>query len=141
MFHFRKGLPARILDLLSQQGESILTLGDLIDATLKIDVRHHERQKEKRCEASTVHPPAKKDTKPTTATSSQTPANPKSHQSASKPTSKVPSEISKVLSDGKLQSNEKDRRMKAGLCLYCGGTHKLDDCTKRAARKTPSGKV
>ena len=86
-----------------------------------------------------VHPPAKKDTKPTTATSSQTPA-PKSHQSTSKPTFKVPSEISKVLSDGKLQSDEKDRRMKAGLCLYCGGTHKLDDCTKHEARKTPSGK-
>ena len=87
MFHFRKGLPARILDLLSQQGESILTLGDLIDATLKIDVRHHERQKEKRRKALTVHPLAKKDLKPTTATSSQTPTTPKSHQSATKPTS------------------------------------------------------
>ena len=141
MFHFCKGLPFQILDLLAQQGESILTLGDLMDATLKINVRHHERQKEKRREASTVHPPAKKDLKPTTATSSQTPTAPKSQQSASKPTSKVPSEISKVLSDGKLQSDEKDRRMKAGLCLYCGGAHKLDDCTKRAARKTPSGKV
>ena len=141
MFHFCKGKPLRILNLLSQQGELVLTLGDLIDATLTINVCHHERQKEKRREASTVHPPAKKDTKPMAATSSQTPANPKSHQSASKQTLKVPSEISKVLSDGKLQSNEKDRRMKAGLCLYCGGTHKLDDCTKRAARKTPSGKV
>lgn len=49
----------------------------------------------------------------------------------------TPMEISKLLgSDGKLNSNEKRRREKLGLFLYCGGKHKFEDCEKRAAKKT-----
>ncbi|KAI9605968.1 hypothetical protein H4Q26_004339 [Puccinia striiformis f. sp. tritici PST-130] len=50
MFHFRKGLPTRVLDLLAQNTEVFDTLSELIKATLKIDTRHHERQKEKKRE-------------------------------------------------------------------------------------------
>ncbi|KAI9624949.1 hypothetical protein H4Q26_016516 [Puccinia striiformis f. sp. tritici PST-130] len=47
MFHFRKGLPTRVLDLLAQNTEVFDTLSELIEATLKIDTRHHERQKKR----------------------------------------------------------------------------------------------
>ncbi|OAV85109.1 hypothetical protein PTTG_30783 [Puccinia triticina 1-1 BBBD Race 1] len=131
------GLPSRILDLLSQNNaEEFLNLGELIDATLRIDVRFHERQKEKRRENNSHPAQSKKDnsSKPTTTNTGSTTSS-----STAKPTSKAAAEITKVLTDGHLQASEKERRLKAGLCLYCGGQHKFEDCAKRAARK--SGKV
>ncbi|KNF05795.1 hypothetical protein PSTG_01192 [Puccinia striiformis f. sp. tritici PST-78] len=104
MFHFRKGLPTRVLDLLAQNTEVFDTLSELIEATLKIDTRHHERQKEKKRENGSQPLQPKKDTSKTA--SSSTP-------STSKPTSKTPSEITKVLEGGRLMANEKERRAKA----------------------------
>ena len=48
MHSFRKGLPSRILDLLDQQPGDINTLSELVNATLKIDIRHEERVRERR---------------------------------------------------------------------------------------------
>ncbi|KAI9605414.1 hypothetical protein KEM48_002199 [Puccinia striiformis f. sp. tritici PST-130] len=95
MFHFRKGLPTRVLDLLAQNTEVFDTLSELIEATLKIDTRHHERQKEKKRENGSQPLQPKKDTSKTA--SSSTP-------STSKPTSKTPSEITKVLEGGSSSS-------------------------------------
>ncbi|KAI9616484.1 hypothetical protein H4Q26_010879 [Puccinia striiformis f. sp. tritici PST-130] len=130
MFHFRKGLPTRVLDLLAQNTEVFDTLSELIEATLKIDTRNHERQKEKKRENGSQPTQPKKDTSETT--SSSTP-------STSKSTSKTPSEITKVLEGGRLMANEKERRAKAGLCAYCGGKHNVDDCIKKANKN--SGKA
>ncbi|KAI9599854.1 hypothetical protein KEM48_007479 [Puccinia striiformis f. sp. tritici PST-130] len=65
MFHFRKGLPTRVLDLLAQNTEVFNTLSELIEATLKIDTRHHERQKEKKRENGSQPLQPKKDTSKT----------------------------------------------------------------------------
>ncbi|MBW0506003.1 hypothetical protein O181_045718 [Austropuccinia psidii MF-1] len=45
--HFRKGLPSRLLDQLASHPSRIDSLLDLIDVTLGLDTRYHERQKEK----------------------------------------------------------------------------------------------
>ncbi|MBW0484268.1 hypothetical protein O181_023983 [Austropuccinia psidii MF-1] len=45
--HFRKGLPSRILDQLASHPSRIDSLQYLIDVTLELDTRYHERQKEK----------------------------------------------------------------------------------------------
>ncbi|KAI9606574.1 hypothetical protein H4Q26_006110 [Puccinia striiformis f. sp. tritici PST-130] len=113
MFHFRKGLPTRVLDLLAQ---------------------NPEQQQEKRQENSSQFPQHKKDTgkaatHPTSSTSKFT----------LKPASKPPSEITKVLEGGRLVAEEKERRAKAGLSAYCGGKHKVDDCFKKASKN--SGKA
>ncbi|MBW0503888.1 hypothetical protein O181_043603 [Austropuccinia psidii MF-1] len=56
--HFRKGLPSRILDQLASHPSRIDSLQDLMDVTLELDTRYHERQKdnshhqEKKSEAS-----------------------------------------------------------------------------------------
>ena len=136
MFHFRKGLPTRVLDLLAQNTEVFDTLSELIEATLKIDTRHHERQKEKKRENGSQPTQPKKDTSKTT--SSSTPSTSR-NPSTSKSTSKTPSEITKVLEGGRLMANEKERRAKAGLCAYCGGKHNVDDCIKKANKN--SGKA
>ncbi|KAI9601156.1 hypothetical protein H4Q26_000960 [Puccinia striiformis f. sp. tritici PST-130] len=99
-----------ILDLLAQNTEVFDTLSELIEATLKIDTRHHERQKEKKHENGSQPTQPKKDTSKTTSSStSSTSRNP----STSKSTSKTPSEITKVLEGGRLMANEKERRAKA----------------------------
>ncbi|MBW0582897.1 hypothetical protein O181_122612 [Austropuccinia psidii MF-1] len=43
--HFREGLPSRILDQLASQPPRIDPLQDLMDITLELDTRYHERQK------------------------------------------------------------------------------------------------
>ncbi|MBW0476432.1 hypothetical protein O181_016147, partial [Austropuccinia psidii MF-1] len=50
--NFRKGLPSRILDQLAPHPSRIDSLQDLMDITLKLDTRYHERQEEKKPEAS-----------------------------------------------------------------------------------------
>ncbi|MBW0504195.1 hypothetical protein O181_043910 [Austropuccinia psidii MF-1] len=52
--HFRKGLASRILDQLASNPSNIDSLQDLMDVTLELDTRYHERQKEKN------HPQEKK---------------------------------------------------------------------------------
>ncbi|MBW0514972.1 hypothetical protein O181_054687 [Austropuccinia psidii MF-1] len=45
--HFRKGLPYRILDQLASHPSIIDSLQGLMDVTLELDTRYHDRQKEK----------------------------------------------------------------------------------------------
>ncbi|MBW0585489.1 hypothetical protein O181_125204 [Austropuccinia psidii MF-1] len=45
--HFRKGLPSRILDQLTSHPSRIDSLQDLMDITMELDTRYHERQNEK----------------------------------------------------------------------------------------------
>ncbi|MBW0477275.1 hypothetical protein O181_016990 [Austropuccinia psidii MF-1] len=45
--HFRKGFQSRILDQLASHPSIIESLKDLMDITLELDTRYHERQKEK----------------------------------------------------------------------------------------------
>ncbi|MBW0465293.1 hypothetical protein O181_005008 [Austropuccinia psidii MF-1] len=45
--HFWKGLPSRIWDQLASLPSRIYSLQDLMDITLELDTRYHERQKEK----------------------------------------------------------------------------------------------
>ncbi|MBW0589867.1 hypothetical protein O181_129582, partial [Austropuccinia psidii MF-1] len=52
--HFRKGLPSSILDKLASHPSRLDSLQDLMDITLELDTRYHERQNEK------SHPQEKK---------------------------------------------------------------------------------
>ncbi|MBW0473687.1 hypothetical protein O181_013402 [Austropuccinia psidii MF-1] len=45
--HFRKGLPSRSLDQLASYPSIIDSLEDLIDITMELDTRYHERKNEK----------------------------------------------------------------------------------------------
>ncbi|MBW0567013.1 hypothetical protein O181_106728 [Austropuccinia psidii MF-1] len=50
--HFRKGLAPRILDQLASHPSNIDSLQGLIDFSLELDTRYHERQREMKPEAS-----------------------------------------------------------------------------------------
>ncbi|MBW0515186.1 hypothetical protein O181_054901 [Austropuccinia psidii MF-1] len=45
--HFRKGLPSRIFNHLASHPSRIDSLQDLMDITLELNTRYHEREKEK----------------------------------------------------------------------------------------------
>jgi len=48
--------------------------------------------------------------------------------------------FSKLASNGKLTSDERKKRLKNNLYLYCGaGDHKLDSCPKKQTMVSPKG--
>ena len=107
---------------------------------------HHARQAEK--EALESH--SWKQGKASTSGSAMTPQNkansslaassaknPSSKSSLSPAPKKQPNTLwvdlsSKLASNSKLTSDERKKRLKNNLCLYCGaGDHKLDSCSKK----------
>ncbi|MBW0514667.1 hypothetical protein O181_054382 [Austropuccinia psidii MF-1] len=126
--HFRKGLPSRILDQLASHSSIIDSLQDLMDVTLELDTRYHERQKEK-SHYQEKKPEASK------SNSSHPQNSSSSIQKRDKPHSSL------LNKDFKLMNSEKQRRIKEGLCTDCGGKHSLESCFKRPQNKLtqPSG--
>ncbi|KAJ3560477.1 hypothetical protein NP233_g10816 [Leucocoprinus birnbaumii] len=59
----------------------------------------------------------------------------------SHPAAKKPDLTDKLGKDGKLTNEEKQRRVREGLCGYCGlGKHKIVDCHKRQANEKARGR-
>ncbi|MBW0588342.1 hypothetical protein O181_128057, partial [Austropuccinia psidii MF-1] len=122
--HFRKGLPSRILDKLASHPSNIDSLQDLMDVTLELDTRYHERQKENKPEASKSSSSHRQN-----SSSSSHKKNNFHAQKRDKPHSSL------LNKDFKLKGSEKERRIKEGLCTYCGGKHSLESCFKRPQNK------
>ncbi|MBW0582386.1 hypothetical protein O181_122101 [Austropuccinia psidii MF-1] len=134
--HFRRGLASRILDQSASHPSSIDYLQDLMYITMELDNRCHERQKEnnhhqeKKPEASKSNPSHPQNC------SSASHKKKKNFQKRDKPHSSL------LNKDFKLMNSEKERRIKEGLCTYCGGKHIVECCFKRPQNKLtqPSGK-
>ncbi|MBW0492656.1 hypothetical protein O181_032371 [Austropuccinia psidii MF-1] len=134
--HFRKGLPSRILDQLASHPSNIDSLQDLMDVTLELDTRYHERQKEKN------HHQEKKPEASKSSSSHHQNSSSSSHKKKNFHAQKRDKPHSSLLNkDFKLKGSEKERRIKEGLCTYCGGKHSLESCFKRPQNKLaqPSG--
>ncbi|MBW0569173.1 hypothetical protein O181_108888 [Austropuccinia psidii MF-1] len=132
--HFRKGLPSRILDQLASHPTRIDSLQDLMDVTLELDTRYHERKKEKN------HNQEKKPEAPRSSTSHPQNSSSSSHKNKNfQKTDKPHSSL--LIKDFKLMNSEKERRIKEGLFTYCGRKHSLESCIKRPQNKLtqPSG--
>ncbi|MBW0509391.1 hypothetical protein O181_049106 [Austropuccinia psidii MF-1] len=117
--HFRKGFPSRILNQLASHPSRIYSLQDLINITLELDTKYHERKKEK------GHFQEKKsEASKSNSSHSQSSSN-SNQKKRDKPHSSL---LNKAF---KLMNSEKERRIKEGLCTYCGGKHSLESCFKR----------
>ncbi|MBW0572968.1 hypothetical protein O181_112683 [Austropuccinia psidii MF-1] len=125
----RKGLPSRILDQLASNPSLIDPLQGFMDVTLEFDTRYHERQKEKKPAAS------KSNSSHPRNSSSSGQKNKKNFQKRDK------SHSSLLNKEFKSMNSKKERRIKEGLCTYCGGKHNLESCFKRPQNKLsqPSG--
>ncbi|MBW0558480.1 hypothetical protein O181_098195, partial [Austropuccinia psidii MF-1] len=125
--HFRKRLPSRILDQLASHHSSIDSLQDLMDFTLELDTRYHERQKEKGHDQEKKPESSKSNSShhQNSSSSSQKKKKNSHSQKRDKPHSSL------LNKDFKLLGSEKERIIKEGLCTYCGGKHSLESCFKR----------
>ena len=94
------------------------------------------------------HRPSSSNNSPSKPSTNSSSNNHSSSSSSSKP-SKGPSKdkprnsiSDKLGKNGKLTGDECDRRMKEGLCLYCGEKgHVTHDCPKSATAKARAAKV
>ncbi|MBW0594077.1 hypothetical protein O181_133792 [Austropuccinia psidii MF-1] len=127
--HFRKGLPSRILDQLASHPSRIDSIQDLMDITPELDTRYHERQKEKN------HYQEKKPEAPRSSTSHPQNFSTSSHKKKKNFQKRDKPHSSLLNKDFKLINSEKERRIKEGLCTYCGGKNSLESCIKRPQNK------
>jgi hypothetical protein len=165
-FHYYTGLPDRIKDVMVSQGKP----GDLRGLKKKaaeIDSRHWERAREKNRHASRSSAPKSdpNDRNSASASSSNNHNNRNNHSSSSShnknkssststtsrsfnkasssSTSSAPkSDLSdKLGKDGKLTSEERQRRKDNNLCLFCGKPgHSVKDCRAAASSSSSSKK-
>ncbi|MBW0545661.1 hypothetical protein O181_085376 [Austropuccinia psidii MF-1] len=124
--HFRKGLASRILDQLPSHPSRIDSHQDLMDITLELDTRYHERQKEKNHfqEKKTENSKSVYSHAQNSSSSNQKKEKNSHFQNRDKPHSFL------LNKDFKLMGSEEERRVKEGLCSYCGGKHSLEACFK-----------
>ncbi|MBW0537504.1 hypothetical protein O181_077219 [Austropuccinia psidii MF-1] len=135
IYHFRKGLPSRIMDQLASHPSGIDSLQDLMDITLELDTRYHEMEKEKSHHQEKKPDASKSNSSHPQNSSSSSQKKKKNFQKRDKPHS------SSLNKDFKLMNSETERRIKEGLCTYCGGKHSLKCCFERPQNKLsqPSG--
>lgn len=154
---FYRGLPDRIKDTMSERGKPG-TLLEMKQMAQTIDARYWERKTEKAREtprtSGTSQATSSSSGKPSGNKSSEKSFTPKanptssttSSASSSTPSKPRPAYADKLGKDGKLTSEERTRRIKNSLCLFCGGAgHKASDCRKsgssaakaRAVTSTP----
>ncbi|MBW0521334.1 hypothetical protein O181_061049, partial [Austropuccinia psidii MF-1] len=119
--HCRKGLSSRILDQLGSHPSNIDSLQDLMDVILELDTRYHERQKEKNHhqEKKPEASKSKSSHHQNSSSSSHKKKNNFHSQKWDKPHSSL------LNKDFKFKGSEKERRIKEGLCTYCGGRHSI----------------
>ncbi|MBW0569495.1 hypothetical protein O181_109210 [Austropuccinia psidii MF-1] len=128
--HFRKGLASRILDQLAPHPSNIDSLKYLMNVSLELDTRYHERQKEK------YHNPEKKPEASNSNSSHHQNSSSSSHKKKNFHSQKQDKPHSSLLNkDFKLKGSEKERRIKVGLCTYFGGKHSIGSCFKRPQNK------
>ncbi|MBW0553518.1 hypothetical protein O181_093233 [Austropuccinia psidii MF-1] len=133
--HLRRGLQSRISHQLASHPSRDDSLQDLMDITLELDTRYHERQKEK-SHHQEKKPEASKSNSSHHKSSPNSNQKKKNFQKRDKPNSSFLNE------DFMLMNYEKGRRIKEVLCTYCGGKHSIESCFKRPQNKLtqPLGK-
>ncbi|MBW0539773.1 hypothetical protein O181_079488 [Austropuccinia psidii MF-1] len=121
IYHLSRGL--------ASNPSSIDYLQDLMDISLALDTRYHERQKEKNHHQEKNPEASKSNSSHPQNSSSSSHKKKKNFQKREKPHCFL------LKKDFKLMKYEKERRIKEGLCTYCGGKNSLKSCFKRPQNK------
>ncbi|MBW0464697.1 hypothetical protein O181_004412 [Austropuccinia psidii MF-1] len=135
-----RGLSSTLLDQLASYPDNADTLQELMDITLELDTRYHERQKDKGINQE-KNPPV------TGSNYSMPPQDLSSNRPHHKKNKGKKFQVSKdkphyalLNKEDKLIGSEKDRRIKEGLCTYCGGKYPIEKCFKRPQNKPGSSR-
>ncbi|MBW0570219.1 hypothetical protein O181_109934 [Austropuccinia psidii MF-1] len=117
------------------------TLQELMDIALELDTRYHERQKEKASHQEKKPPlTGSNSSRPPQESSSKKPHHKKNKKGKRFQVSKDKPHSALLNKDSKLIRSEKERRIKDGLCTYCGGKHPIEQCFKRPQNKPGSSR-
>ena len=138
---YRRGLASRLLDQLASHPGNFDSLQELMDITMELDTRYHERQKEKGSNQEkkpTIS--GSNSSKPPQSSSSKKPYPRKNKKGKNFQVSKDKPHSTLLNKDNKLIGSEKERRIQEGLCNYCGGSHPFENCFKRPENKQGSSK-
>ncbi|MBW0579481.1 hypothetical protein O181_119196 [Austropuccinia psidii MF-1] len=138
---YRRGLASRLLGQLASHPVAFDTLQELMDVTLELDTRYHERQKEKggKQEKKPLVP-GSNPSRPPHGSSLKRPHHKKNKKGKKFQSSRDKPHASLLNKDNKLISSEKERRIKEGLHTYCGGKHPIEKCFKRPQNKPGSSR-
>ncbi|MBW0541811.1 hypothetical protein O181_081526 [Austropuccinia psidii MF-1] len=129
---YRRGFASRLLDQLASHPGNFDTLQELMEINLELDTRYHERQKEKGTHQYKKPPfTGSNPSMPPQHAPFKRPHHKKSKKGKNFEVSKDNPHAALFNKDNKLIGSEKERRIKEGLCTYCGGKHPIEKCFKR----------
>ncbi|MBW0529870.1 hypothetical protein O181_069585 [Austropuccinia psidii MF-1] len=112
-----------------------------MDITLELDIRYHERQKGKGSHQGKKPPvTGSNSSMPSQDSSSIRPHHKKNKKGKQFKASRDKPHSALLNKDSKLIGFEKERRIKEGLCTYCGGKHPIEKYFKRPVL-TPTATV
>ncbi|MBW0553372.1 hypothetical protein O181_093087 [Austropuccinia psidii MF-1] len=136
---YRRGFASRSFDQLASHPGTFETLQELMDFTLELDTRYHERQKEKGGNQE-KQPPVNgsNPSRPPQNSSSKRPHQQKNKKGKQFQSSKDKPHAALLNKENKLIGFQKERRIKEGLCTYCGRKHTIEKCFKRPQNKPGS---
>ncbi|MBW0582490.1 hypothetical protein O181_122205 [Austropuccinia psidii MF-1] len=138
---YRRGLASRLLDQLPSHPGNFDSLQELMDITSEFDTRYHERQKEKVSHQENEPPiSGPNSSKHPQSSSSKKPYHRKNKKGKNFQVSKDKPHAALLTKDNKLIGSEKERRIKEGLCNYCGAKHLFEKCFKRPENRQVSSK-
>ncbi|MBW0468139.1 hypothetical protein O181_007854 [Austropuccinia psidii MF-1] len=106
-----------------------------------LDTRYHGRQKEKGSHEEKKPPiSGSNSSKPPQSSLSKKPYHRKNKKGKNFRVSKDKPHAALLTKDSKLIGPEKERRIKEGLCNYCGGKHQFETCFKRPENRQGSSR-
>ncbi|MBW0519545.1 hypothetical protein O181_059260 [Austropuccinia psidii MF-1] len=133
---YRRGLASRLLDQLASYPGNFNTLQELMDITLELDNRYHERQKEKGSHQEKKPPVTESNYSRPPQDSSSKMRHHKKNKKGKQFQDSIDKPHSSLLNkDNELIGFEKERRMEEGLCTYLGGKHPIKKLFKRPQNK------
>ncbi|MBW0513157.1 hypothetical protein O181_052872 [Austropuccinia psidii MF-1] len=136
---YRRGLASRHLDQFASYPGNFDTLQELMDITLELDTIYHERQKEKGSHQEKKPPvTGSNSSRPLQDSPSKRTHHKKNKKGKQFQVSNDKPHSALLNKDNELISSEKERRIKEGLCTYCGGNHPIEKCFKRPQYKPGS---
>ncbi|MBW0580956.1 hypothetical protein O181_120671, partial [Austropuccinia psidii MF-1] len=138
---YRRGWGSRLLDQLASHPETFDNLQELMVVALEFDTRNHERQKEKGGNQEKKPPvPRSNPSRPPQGSSSKRPNHKKNKKGKHFQSSKDKPHAALLNKENKFIGSENERRLKEGLCTYCGGKHPIEKCFKRPQNTTGSSR-
>ncbi|MBW0560526.1 hypothetical protein O181_100241 [Austropuccinia psidii MF-1] len=138
---YRRGLASNLLGQLASYPGNFDTLQELMDITLELDTRYLERQKGKGShQEKKPRVTGSNSSRPPQDSASRRPHRKKKKKGKHFQSSKDKPHAALLNKDNKLYGSEKERRIKEGLCTYCGEKHPIEKCFKRPQNKPGSSK-